>query len=165
MKISPRTITVVREKLAYMYLDYRLYMDKMPVEETSVGLVARFGGEKTSQTYKITKLTEILAIERANKSPAVMSKIAWFECVWHVYTRLVTSNSGSGVTKRRNRKIAHILHLHVFLGWTFTKISGEPLPGTDETVSRQRVYDLYTAAVELVAEEAIRRGLISEPQA
>jgi len=54
----------------------------------------------------------------------------------------------------------------VFLGWTFTKIASEPLPKSNETVSRQRIYTLYREAVQLVAEEAVRRGLFnSEPKA
>lgn len=161
--LTPEMVATVQERMSCMYVDYRRYMDVPQLEYSSIGLVARFGGEKTAKTYKITKLTEAQAIERANRPPEVVKKIAWLECAWDVYTRLVTGRSGSGAAKRRNRKIAHVMYLHVFLGWTFTKISAEPLPGTDKPVARQRIYNLYKEAVELVAEEAVRRGLLPEP--
>lgn len=165
MVLTHEMISEAQERMACMYIDYRRYMDSPQLEHSSIGLVARFGGEKTAKTYKITKLTEAQAIERANRPPEVVNKIAWLECAWDVYSRLVTGFNGSGAAKRRNRKIAHVMHLHVFLGWTFMKISSEPLPGTNEPVSRQRIYSLYKEAVELVAEEALRRGLFSEQQA
>lgn len=160
--LTPEMIALVHERMSCMYLDYRRFMEEPSVEHGSIGLVSRFGAEKTAKTYKITKLTEAIAIERANKTPEIMHKIAWLECAWSVYTRLVAGSSGSGAAKRRNRKIAHIMYLRAFLGWKLSKIASEPLPGTGETVSRQRVQKLYSESIELVAEEAVRRRLFPE---
>lgn len=160
MNITSEMLASVKERMSFMYLDYRRYMEMPSLEHTSVGLVARFGGERTSQTYRITKLTEQLAIERANRSEEVLEKLAWLECAWAVFTRLMTGRNGSSATIRKNRKVAHIMHLHVFMGWTFTKIASEPLPKSKEPVSRQRIQQLYNEAVWLVAEEAMNRGLL-----
>ena len=166
MIVTARMLAETQERMACMYVDYRTYMETPQLEFTSIGLVARFGGDKTSQTYKITKLTEQLAIERANRSEDVIEKLRWLDCAWDVFARLMTGRNGSAATIRKNRKVAHIMHLHVFLGWTFTKIASEPLPKSNETVSRQRIYTLYREAVQLVAEEAVRRGLFNpEPKA
>ena len=165
MVITHEMISITRERMASMPVDYRRYMDTPMLEYSSVGLVARFGGNKTSKTYKITKLTEAIAIEHANRSEDDIIRLAWLECAWSVFTKLMTGRSGSAAAVRKNQKIAHIMHLHVFLGWTFARIASEPLPRSDEIVSRQRIYKLYSDAVELVAEEAYRRKLFPEPQA
>lgn len=165
MIVTQEMISITRERMSSMHIDYRLYMETPALEHTSVGLVARFGGHKTSKTYKITKLTEDIAIEHANRTEGVILKIAWLECAWAVFTKLMTDKGGSAASVRKNRKVAHIMHLHVFLGWTFNKIASEPLPKTNEVVSRQRIYNLYSDAVILVAEEALRRGLFPESQA
>lgn len=153
-------IEATRERLSCMHIDYRRYMESTPMELGSAGLVARFGDNRSGKTYKITKLTEQLAIERANRSKEVLEKLAWLECAWAVFTRLMAGRNGSSATIRKNRKVAHIMHLHVFMGWTFTKIASEPLPKCKEPVSRQRIQQLYSEAVWLVAEEALNRGLL-----
>lgn len=145
---------VVFEKLRLMHIDYERYTNKPEMVMGSSGLVVNYGSVGGGQTNRTSDIVAMQAIRNANVDPRIAEHMKWLECTWSVFERLLKQ------TEMRGKIMAYVLFHKAFLGWTYAKIAEYGLPN-GATVSRQRIYQYFEKAVDEVALEAVKRGLLS----
>lgn len=131
------------------------------VETSSAGMTATYSEIRSGRTNRIVDHTARFAIQAANLTPHQLDALHWVECVWAVFMEASSTKAGSANSRRLKRMVGQVLYYRALLGWTFAKIASTDLLG-GRKVSTQRAYQLYDEAVDLVLEEAIRRGLVRD---
>lgn len=161
--ISSRAFEITKERLLYMHCEYRHYMNGDVREISSAGLVPSYSLVTSGRTNRTSDLTAMQGTALANIPPEKIESLKWMDCAWRVFMRGTTpilSKEKLKINERRNRAtVSYVLYHKAFLGKTFQRIAEMGLP-SGAKVSCQRVHDYWKLAVEEVAKEAIKDGLI-----
>lgn len=124
----------------------------------SGGLVARYGAVGGSGNRVYDRVGDT-ALRLASCSSQKKKEIAWLDCVLSVHVKLMQT-AGKSISRRRcDRTIAYVLWMKVVEGYTLRRIGDEPMPHKNKA-SRQCIAEYWDKAVEVVGQEAIRRGLL-----
>lgn len=148
-------IAIARRQMDKIPLMYDRLMRMHPDGMPSIGLVARFD-KNGGGSGRTGSLVETVAMRSLNLSDAQKLLIEWMDVVTDVYSGLITSNGKNGIKLQHDRKLGAVLKGKVFDGLTFERIKEDHFR---QQVSNQYVQKLYGDVVELVAQEAERRGL------
>lgn len=161
--VSRRAFDVTRQRLLYMHCEYRHYMNRDAREMTSAGLVPSYSLVTSGKTNRTSDFVAMQGIALANMSPEERESLRWIDCAWRVFMRgtgPVTSKEKLRLNERRNRStVSYVLYHKAFLGMTFRRIAELGLP-SGAKVSIQRLHDYWNLAVEEVAKEARKDGLV-----
>lgn len=157
-----------RQRLLYLHDEYRHYMNRDDRDIPSTGMVPSYSLVSSGRTNRTSDFTAMFAINLTNLTPERLNALKWIDCAWRVFARSTKpslNNLGEGVcstalnARRRLATISYVLYYKAFLGYTFTRIAELPMPHGGK-VSRQRVHQFWSMAVNAVAIEAMRDGLI-----
>lgn len=161
--VDSRAIEITRERLLYMHCEYRHYNNGDMREVSSAGLVPSYSLVTSGRTNRTSDLTAMQGIALANMSPEKIESLKWIDCAWRVFMRgtaPILAKHKLKINERRNRAtVSYVLYHKAFLGKTFQRIAEMGLP-SGAKVSTQRVHDYWNLAIEEVAKEARKEGLV-----
>lgn len=162
-QIDEVALEKTRERLKYMHCEYRHYLNCDEREISSAGAVQVYGQSPVGRTNRTSDSTALHAMRLANISRDRLESLKWMDCAWRVFLRGSTSamdREKLGISARRCRAtVAYVLYYKAFLGYTFDQIAAMGMPHRGK-VSRQRVHDFFELAVQEVAIEARKEGLV-----
>lgn len=152
-----------RERLKYMHCEYRHYLNCDEREISSAGMVIAYGRSAVGRTNRTSDVTAMNALRLANISKDRLESLRWIDCAWRVFMRgsaFALDRDKPGMHERRRRvTVSYVLYYKAFLGYTFDRIASMGMPHGGK-VSRQRVRDFFEQAVQDVAMEARKEGLV-----
>lgn len=161
--IDSRAIEITSERLKYLHCEYKHYMNGDARELSSAGLVPSYSLVTSGRTNRTSDLTAMQGISLANITPEKIESLKWMDCAWRVFMRgtsPVLAKQNLKINERRNRStVSYVLYYKAFLGYTFQRIAEMGLP-SGAKVSTQRVHDYWKLAIEQVAIEARKEGLV-----
>ena len=161
--IDSRAIEITGERLKYMHCEYKHYMNNDVRDISSAGLVPSYSLVSSGPTNRTSDLTAMQGIALANISPEKIESLKWMDCAWRVFMRgtsPVLAQKKLKINERRNRStVSYVLYYKAFLGYTFRRIAEMGLP-SGAKVSIQRIHDFWKLAIEEVAIEARKDGLV-----
>lgn len=162
-KMNREAIEITKQRLLYMHCEYRHYMNCDAREIPSTGMVQGYSQVVSGRTNRTCDFTAMHGMSLANIPLDKLESLRWIDCAWRVFQRgtsYALSKEKPKLNVRRNRAaVAYVLYYKAFLGYTFERIAGMGLP-SGAKVSRQRIHDYWELAVQEVAEEARKEGLI-----
>ena len=162
-RIDEAALEKTRERLKYMHCEYRHYLNVDEREITSAGMVQSYGQIVVNRTNRIGDATATNALRLANIPKDRLESLKWMDCAWRVFLRGSVSaldRDKPGMHERRRRAtVSYVLYYKAFLGYTFERIASMGMPHGGK-VSRQRVRDFFEQAVQDVAMEARKEGLV-----
>ena len=162
-QIDEAALEKTRERLKYMHCEYRYYHNCDEREISSVGMVLAYGKTVVGRTNRTSDATAMNAMRLANISKDRLESLKWMDCAWRVFLRgsaFALDRDKLGMHERRRRStVSYVLYYKAFLGYTFDRIASMGMPHGGR-VSRQRVYDFFEQAVQDVAMEARKEGLV-----
>ena len=130
---------------------------------SSAGLVPSYSLVTSGRTNRTSDLTAMQGVALANTPPEKIESLKWMDCAWRVFMRgtaPILAQEKLKINERRNRStVSYVLYHKAFLGKTFQRIAEMGLP-SGAKVSCQRVHDYWKLAVEEVAIEAMKDGLV-----
>ena len=146
---------IARRFMARIPVMYEQLMRMHPDGLPSLGLVARWdrvGGF----TGTVTSITENTAMKALTLDETQKEMLAWLNAVYAVYFRLIDTAGKNGPKATHDKILANVLNGRVFLAKPTSEIKKMHFR---KSVSDQYVNKLYSDCVDLVAEEAEKRGL------
>lgn len=162
-RIDDVALEKTRERLKYMHCEYRHYLNCDEREISSIGMVLVYGKTAVGRTNRTSDATAMNAMRLANIPKDRLESLKWMDCAWRVFLRGSVSaldRDKPGMHERRRRAtVSYVLYYKAFLGYTFERIASMGMPHGGK-VSRQRVYDFFEQAVQDVAMEARKEGLV-----
>lgn len=162
-RIDDVALEKTRERLKYMHCEYRHYLNCDEREISSTGMVLVYGKTAVGCTNRTSDVTAMNAMRLANIPKDRLESLKWMDCAWRVFLRGSVSaldRDKPGMHERRRRAtVSYVLYYKAFLGYTFERIASMGMPHGGK-VSRQRVYDFFEQAVQDVAMEARKEGLV-----
>ena len=162
-KLDREAIEATRQRLLYMYCEYRHYMNNDVRDIPSAGMVPSYSQVTSGRTNRTSDLTAMYGTMLASIPPEKLESLKWMDCAWRVFIRGTShalAKEKPRINVRRNRAaVSYVLYHKAFLGYTFQRIADMGLP-SGAKVSRQRIYDYWELAIKEVAVEARKEGLI-----
>lgn len=162
-QIDEAALEKTRERLKYMHCEYRHYLNCDEREISSAGMVLAYGKTVVGRTNRISDSTAMNAMRLANISKDRLESLKWIDCAWRVFMRGSVSaldRDKPGMYEcRRRATVSYVLYYKAFLGYTFERIASMGMPHRG-IVSRQRIHDFFEQAVQDVAMEARKEGLV-----
>lgn len=156
-------LEITRQRLLYMHCEYRHYMNNDARDIPSTGMVPAYAMVSSGRTNRTNDLTAMHGTMLASIPPEKLESLRWMDCAWRVFlrgTQPILAKEKPKINMRRNRAaVAYVLYYKAFLGYTFQRIAAMGMP-SGRKVSRQRIHDYWELAIQEVAEEACRDGLI-----
>lgn len=163
--ISRAVIEETFVRLSTMHLDYMLYWNRMTPNDSSAGMVARYGAVRASPTNATSNPVERRALPELNMSDEALYRRAWVACVMYIIEKYRARNATKPFPGDKMR--ATILEWRAIDGLTIKKMCDK----LDEMeicdryyTSPMRVRRFMDYIVHDVAEEALKRGLIRGTQ-
>lgn len=150
-----------RRNLERIRILYKKLADNHPDELPSIGIVSRWGGVGSGKGGN-RSITEIVAMQRLTLTEEQERLIAWVDAIRAVCDRLSSKEGKNSIKRQRELKLANILRSKVFDGAEMSYIRKAYFR---DGVSVQYVHRVYDSIVEMVAEEALRRGLLEQTSA
>ena len=152
-------------RLSTMHLDYLIYWNRLTANDSSAGLVARYGAVQVAPTNATSNPTESRALPEASLSDEALYRRGWIATVlcvierYHVRDRLKPYPS--------DRLKAQLLEWRAINGLTLKKMSdklNEMYPDTLRNFHPAQLRKLMEPVVSDVAREALKRGLVRSAQ-
>lgn len=161
--IDSRALEITAQRLLYLHCEYKHYMNGDVRDISSAGLVPSYSLVTSGRTNCTSDMTAMQGIALANTPPEKLESLKWMDCAWRVFMRgsaPVLATKKLKINERRNRStVSYVLYYKAFLGYTFQRIADMGLP-SGAKVSTQRIHDYWKLAIEEVAKEARKDGLI-----
>lgn len=161
--IDSKALEITAQRLLYLHCEYKHYMNGDVRDISSAGLVPSYSLVTSGRTNRTSDMTAMQGIALANTPPEKLESLKWMDCAWRVFMRgsaPVLATKKLKINERRNRStVSYVLYYKAFLGYTFQRIADMGLP-SGANVSAQRIHDYWKLAIEEVAKEARKEGLV-----
>lgn len=148
-------------RLSRMHHDYVLYWDKPNQVSDSAGMVTNYNKVQISPTNKVGSIVEQKAIPELMLSEDATERRAWIACVLYLINVYRTRPSDK---HHRNLFKARLLEWRAIDGYTMPKIVEMFNEDAYRKISIIAVRTAMTTIVNDLIDEAVRRGLLVEPQ-
>ena len=148
-------VVIAKRKLEQIPVMYEQLMRMHPDGMPSLGMVARWdrvGGFSGG----FSSITESNAMKALTLNEAQKEMLKWVDSAYAVFFKLLDETGKNGPKRLHDRVMAAVLNNRVFDGWSFEQIRDAHFR---PQVSLQYVRRVYDQCVELIAQEADRRGL------
>ena len=147
-------------RISTMHLDYLLYWNRLGIDDSSRGMVARYGEIRTAPTNAVSKPTEMNALPEVCMSEEALYRRGWVACVLYIIEQYRIKKDRTSQLK------AKYLKWRAIDGYTVRRISEE---GNKELYESARVTPMQIrkymdAIVQDVAREARSRNLVRSIQ-